>query len=173
MFQVEQTYDLASLTALCRAVRKTVRRTARILRGVCWGIVAVGAALYVLALAVRAVGPGDQLSILMLAMLAVLSCLLLLEDRINGWIALRQLVPGTAHSVTVFTDGDYTVTTDTTETIYHYENITDLCEAEGYFFFFLGKRHGQIFDKRGFQVGGPDAFRAFLEQKTSLTFRKA
>ena len=167
MFQVEQTYDLASLTALCRAARRTVRTFAKILHIVCWCIIGVTAALFVLLIAI-----GGMPDLWMWAVLAALLALLLCEDRINGRIALRQLLPGTAHSVTVFTDEDYTVTTDTTETVYHYENITDLCEAEGYFFFFLGKRHGQIFDKRGFQAGGPDAFRACLERKTGLTFRK-
>lgn len=103
MFTVEQTYDLATLTALCRASRKTVRRVWRVFRVVFWVILV------------------------------------------------------------------YTVTTDTTETKYQYENITSLCETDRYFIFFLGKRHGQVFDKQGFRQGDPDAFRVWLGQKTGKT----
>ncbi len=166
MFVIEQTYDFASLTVLCRAARKTVRRTARILRGVCWCIFAVGAALCVLLLAL-----GGMPELWIWAVLAALLALLLLEDRINAWVARSQMVPGTAHSKTAFADDAYTVTTDTTETRFQYENVTNLCETERFFIFFLGKRHGQLFDKQGFQQGDPDAFRAFLERKTGKSFQ--
>lgn len=167
MFEIEQTYDLATLTALCRAARKTVRTWARVVRVVCWCILAAGAALFALLLAL-----GGMPDLWMWAVLLALWALLLLEDRLNAWIALRNLVPGTAHSTTVFADDAYTVTTDTTQTRWEYENITSLCETERYFLFFLGKRHGQCFDKQGFDAGDPDAFRTFIEQKTGKTFQK-
>ncbi len=167
MFEVEQTYDLTALTALCRAARKTVRMFARAWRIVCWCILGVGAALFALLIAF-----GGMPDFWMWAVLLALLVLLLTEDRLNAWIALKQMVPGTAHSTTVFADDVYTVTTDTTETKYQYENITALRETEGYFLFFLGKRHGQVFDKNCFQEGEPDAFRTFIEQKTGMTFVK-
>ncbi len=166
MFTIEQTYTLAGLTALCRAGRKTVRGPARIPRLILWAFFLVLAVLVAVSLSLG-LSPG----VLAYVVLVAIPILLLTEDRLNAWIAQRQLLPGSAHSVTVFTPDSYTVTTDTTETIYQYENITQLCETQRYFIFFLGKRHGQMFDKSCFQSGTAEAFRAFIEEKTGLLFR--
>lgn len=167
MFTVEQTYDLASLTALCRAARKTTQRWKTVLRAIGWVILVLGVVTFTASLLLEG-WPENGTPIIF----PILLLLLLLEDKLNAWIALRQLVPGTAHSTTVFANDAYTVTTDTTVTEYRYENVTSLCETERYFLFFLGKKHGQCFDKRGFQQGDPDAFRVWLEQKTGMTFKK-
>lgn len=166
MFTVEQTYDLATLTALCRASRKTVRRVWRVFRVVFWVILAAGTLLFAAMLALQLYEPDD---IVMPISLAVLLLLMIFEDKLNAWVTQRRMLPGTAHSTTVFADDVYTVTTDTTETKYQYENITSLCETDRYFIFFLGKRHGQVFDKQGFRQGDPDAFRVWLGQKTGKT----
>lgn len=165
-FEIEQTYDLDTLTALCRAARKTARRWGRVIRGVFWGIFAIGVALTALLLCWR-IPPEPWLFVILAAMLA----LLLAEDRLNGWLALRQLLPGTAHSVTVFNEDAYLVTADSMEMKHFYENITSLCETTDYFVFFLGARHGQAFEKSGFVTGAPDGFRAFIEKKTGKSFR--
>ncbi len=167
MFEIEQTYDIKTLTALCRAARKTVRTWARALRVACWCILAAGAALSALLIAL-----GGMPDLWMWAVLIALLFLLLIEDKLNAWVALRNLVPGTAHSTTVFAEDAYTVTTDTTQTRWEYENVTNLCETERYFIFFLGKRHGQCFDKQGFRAGEPDAFRTFIGQKTGKTIQQ-
>ena len=168
MFIIEQTYDRMALTVLCRAARKSVRRIWRIARGVIWTIFAFGALLLAYMLAQ---GIFDASDIPMVASEIVILLALLLEDRLNAWIALRQMIPGTAHSKTEFAEDAYTVTTTHTQTRWEYENITALCETERYFICFIGKRHGQLFDKEGFQWGSPDAFRSFLEQKTGKTFQ--
>ncbi len=166
MFQIEQTYDLAGLTVLCRAARKTVQKWKGILRLICWLIFAAGMLLSAVLLAY-----GGKPKVWWFAVYAAILLLLLFEDRLNAWIAKRQMVPGTAHSVTKFDEDSYTVRTDATETNWKYENITGLCETERYYILFLGKRHGQMFDKQGFRWGEPDAFRSFLEKKTGKTFQ--
>ncbi|MBE7004958.1 MAG: YcxB family protein [Ruminococcaceae bacterium] len=163
MFEVEQTYDVAALTALCRAARKTTRPVWRVIRGAVWVTFAVGTLLLAAQLALQSFGKGD---LRLLLSVAVLLLFLLFEDKLNAWVALRQMVPGTAHSTTVFGEDAYTVTTDTTQTRWQYENITALAETRRYYFCFLGKRHGQCFDKQGFRQGDSEAFRTFIEQKT-------
>ncbi len=88
-------------------------------------------------------------------------------------LGLRLPLPEhcSAHSVTVFADERYVVSTDTIETKYRYEDIAALCERGDYYFFFLGKRYGMIFDKRLFTQGDPETFRAFIEQKTGKRFQ--
>lgn len=170
MFIVEQTYDIKTMTALNRAARKTVRRWYNILRVAVWLLLILSAGTMLVSMCFGIFDLPDD-------WIFPTSCVLMLlflvfDDKLNGWISLRSLLPGSAHSTTVFTDEAYTVTTDTTVTEYRYENITALCEAEGYFIFFLGNKHGQCFDKRGFQTGEPDAFRRFVAEKTGLAFRK-
>lgn len=167
MFQIEQTYDLKGLTLLCRAARKAAKPWMHILRCVLWVVIVIVIALNLLLLSW-----GDTSMAWSLLLYTAFLALLLTQDRLCALIARRNLLPGSAHSVTVFASDSYTVTTDTTETIFHYENITDLYETEGYFIFLLGKRHGQLFDKNGFQAGTVDGFRIFLEEKTEKAFRK-
>ncbi len=168
MFVVEQDYDLAALTVLCRAARKTVRRGARILRGFVWAALAFGVLIYGWLFAVGASSPDDWHVIVPLA---VLLAYLLVDDRLNAWVALRQMMPGTTRAKTVFDEDVYTMTTERTESRLQYDNITALAESERYFICFLGNRHGQLFDKQGFRQGDPDAFRRFLEGKTGTTFK--
>ena len=165
MFTIEQTYNLAALTALCRAMRKTIRHIWRFVRIFCWCIVAVGLLLWVVSMLM---GIPEHI---LLAASAVLLLVLLTEDRLNALLSWRLLIPGTAHSVTTFSEDVYTVKTDSLETRYQYDNISMLCETDRYFFLFLGKRHGQIFDKRCFQSGDPDEFRAWMERRTGKTFQ--
>ncbi len=170
MFTVEQTYDIHTMTALNRAARKVVRRWYNILRAVVWLLLILSAGTMLFSICFGIFDLPDD-------WIFPTSCVLMLlflvfEDKLNGRISLRSLLPGTAHSTTVFTDEAYTVTTDTTVTEYRYENVTALCEAGEYYIFFLGKKHGQCFDKRGFIQGDPEAFRVWLEQKTGQTFQK-
>ena len=167
MFIVEQTYDIKTMTALNRAARKTVRRWYTWLRGVVWVMFLVLVGTFVLSLAYGVYYADDWI---IPAGAAVMALFLAFDDRLNGWISMRRLFPGTAHSTTVFSEEDYVVTTETIETKYNYENIAHLYERGDYFFFFLGGRYGQIFDKRCFQTGTPEEFRNFIERKTGLTF---
>ena len=165
MFTIEQTYDLAALTSLCRAMRKTTRHIWQFARMILWFIFAVGLLLWIVSMLM---GIPEHM---LLVTLAALLLILLTEDRLNALISFRLLVPGTAHSVTTFSDDIYTVKADSLETRYQYDNITMLCETDRYFFLFLGKRHGQIFDKRCFQLGTPDEFRTWLERRTGKSFQ--
>ena len=169
MFTVEQTYTIHTMTALNRAARKTVRRWYNLLRAAVWLILLVSAGTMLLSIAYGLFGLDDWI---FPVAIAVMVLFLVFDDKLNGWISLRQLLPGSAHSTTVFADDAYTVTTDTTVTEYRYENVTALCEAGDYYIFFLGNKHGQCFDKRGFTKGDPEAFRVWLEQKTGKTFQK-
>lgn len=171
MFSVEQTYSLKALTAMCRAARKTAKLPAKLLRGVCWLIFALGLTVWV-DLLLSHHGKGEKLFYIMSASLGIMLLLLLFEDRLNAWIMRRQMYPGTARSVTVFADNGYTVTMDTLQTRYRYVNIEKLVETDRYFFFFLGRRYAQIFEKACFEEGDPVAFRRYIEHRTGMTFRR-
>ncbi|MCR5826052.1 MAG: YcxB family protein [Oscillospiraceae bacterium] len=169
MFELEQTYDLKALTALNRAARKTVRRRYMWLRAAVWLLLAVSLGVLLLSLAYGLFDVREDWG--MLVCIAVMALFLAFDDRLNGWVSLRQMLPGTAHSVTTFTKEDYVVTTDTIETRYRYGDITRLCAQGDYLFFFLGKKHGQIFDLRGLRNGSAAEFRQFIEHTTGMTFQ--
>lgn len=168
MFSVEQTYDIQTMTALNVAARKKVRRWYNLVRAGAWILLILSAGTMLMSMAYGIFGLDDW--ILPVAAL-VMILFLVFDDKLNGWVSLRQLLPGSAHSVTTFTDESYTVKTDTTVTEYRYENISCLCEAERYFIFFLGNKHGQCFDKQCFQQGDSAAFRIWMQQKTGLSFQ--
>ena len=168
MFSVEQTYDIQTMTALNVAARKKVRRWYNLVRVGAWILLILSAGTMLMSMVYGIFGLDDW--ILPVAAL-VMILFLVFDDKLNGWVSLRQLLPGSAHSVTTFTDESYTVKTDTTVTEYRYENISCLCETERYFIFFLGNKHGQCFDKQCFQQGDSATFRTWMQQKTGLSFQ--
>ena len=94
--------------------------------------------------------------------------MLLFEDRLNGVIGLRQVLPGSRQVTAHFTEEDYRHTTLVSESTWHYEQIQAVCETEAYFLLLLGRRHGQVYSKAGFTRGTPEAFRTFIAEKTGL-----
>ena len=94
---------------------------------------------------------------------------MLTEDTLNGWIAGKQMLPGAREVETVFEADSFTATTAAVKSTWTYGQILSICETEEYFVFFLSKKHGQIFDKNGFQDGDVRNFRRFIMDKTGKT----
>ena len=170
-FLIQSVYDHKTLTAMSHAMRKTLRRGRSIaLRIFGWTIVGLMTAFQLLLAVMGAfIFYFDEFIILLV--MAVMIALLLEEDHLNAWTASFLLVPGSKDSKTRFEDGEYVCTNDAAVTQYPYENIGTVCEMKGYFVFFLGKRHGQIYPKSGFLEGTPEDFRAFIAEKTGKEIR--
>ena len=109
MFTIEQTYDLRATTSLNVAMRKTVRRWYSYLRGVVWMLLAVSVATLAVSFAIGTLDVRDDWVFLL--SIVVITAFLLFDDRLNGWISLRRMFPGSAHSVAVFADERYVVST--------------------------------------------------------------
>ena len=54
-----------------------------------------------------------------------------------------------------------------------YSIIHFLCEEDGYFVVMLDRRRGFVLDKAHFLTGTPEAFAAFLEERTGQSFQRA
>ena len=170
-FLIQSVYDHKTLTALCRARRKTLGRVLSIvLRIFGWTAVGLMTALQLL-LAVMGAFLFDSDEFLILLVMAVMIALMLGEDHLNAWIASFNLVPGSKDSKTRFTEAEYVCDNDAAVTQFPYENIGSVCEMKDYFLFFLGKRHGQIYPKSGFLEGTPEDFRTFITEKTGKEIR--
>ena len=161
-------YDLPGLTAMARGLRKTVRRRhsrrSRILGAV------------VLVLGILLSWPGEVITfrhILTWAVLAIMVLVMAFEDRLNGFLSRKRMIPGTEHARSVFTEENFRSETDVGTTEWKYDKITAMAETRDYFVFLYGKNHAQLHDKRSLTGGTVDQFRAFLQEKTEKSITNA
>ena len=164
-FRFETDYNLQTLTAMAKGLRKTVRqkrsRRIRIFAGI---VLALGLLAMVLTLVSgEPFGVRDVLSVLAAVTLVYIW---LCEDRLNGRVAKRNVLPGTEHSLCIFGEEGYTVKTSVTESKFSYAQILAICETPRYFVLALSKNQAQAFDKESMTGGSLDEFRAFLTAKT-------
>lgn len=164
-FRFETDYNLETLTAMAKGLRQTVRkkrsRRTRIFAGI---ILVIG--LVSTALSIASKEPLRARNLLVpLAMLNVIYASLQ-EDRLNGRVAKRNVLPGTEHAGCVFGEDGYTIKTSATESRFSYAQILAVAELPRYFVLALSKNQAQAFDKAHMTGGSLDAFRAFLTAKT-------
>ena len=159
-FSFTTTYDLPALTRMARALRKTVRkkhsRRSRIYAAV---VMTLGAVVLIF-------GDGTARKGLMVAVLAVMALTLIFEDKLNGFLALKRMAPGSNVAQTVFTEDCYRSSAKLGSTEWSYENIVAVAEDARYFIFLLGKSHAQLYDKQNMTGGTPEEFAAFISEKT-------
>ena len=137
-FTAETTVDLRAMAALSRASRRTLgRRRSIAIHIFCWVVLVLDLLLSLL------FWLGGDVPWLNLLLGLMLLGALLFEDRINGALGLRLVLPDT-------------------------RQIQAVCETEDYFLLLLSRRHGQIYSKAGFTQGTLEAFRTFIAEKTGL-----
>lgn len=161
-FTFETSYNAKTMSVMAKALRKTVRKKHSKRSHIFGWIVVVFGLLFVIvdfALNVRTV-------ITSIAVLAILMSLLF-EDRINGYVAKKRLLPGTEKAVAVFAENGYTSTTYIGKSAWHYDKILLIAETEDFFVFIFSKCHAQLYDKRHLQGGTADDFRRFIEAATN------
>lgn len=165
MFIIQTTVDQKAMTALARVSRKTLRRgRSGPVRTLAWFIVVLEA--FLTATYLRGGEDGWQVNALL--GLFMLGCILG-EDWVNGAVGLRKVPPGSREVNAAFKDEScYVHRTQAAESWYPYAGIQAFCETEDYFALLLNRRHGQIYDKKGFTWGTPEEFRELIQQKTGL-----
>ena len=165
MFIIQTQIDQKAMIALAKIRRKTLRRgRSAPVRRLAWFVVAVE--LILAWLFVRAGGWSWLTNVLMAGIM--LACILG-EDRVNGMLALRQVLPSGRQVNTTFkNDSCYIQRTQGAETWWNYSQIRAIGETSEYFALLLGKGHDQIYDKKGFSWGNPEEFGAFIQRKTGL-----
>ena len=164
-FRFETDYDQETLTAMARGLRKPVRRKrsrrthifARI-------VLVIGLASTVLSIASKEPLRARNL-LVPLAMLCVIYASLQ-EDRLNGRVAKRNVLPGTEHAGCVFGEDGYTIKTSVTESKFSYAQIRAVAEMPRYLVLALSNNQAQAFDKESLSGGTIEEFRAFLAEKT-------
>ena len=165
-YTFETEYNLHSLTAMAKALRKTVRKKrGRIshIRG--WVIVAFSLALLVTA----SQNPLETREKITVAVGAIILITLIFEDRLNGYIGKKRMLKGTEKAVAVFDEENaetFISETEAGKTEFYYKNIVAIAETKEYFVFILSANHGQLYDKAHLSGGTPEQFRDFISEKT-------
>ncbi len=165
-FTFETVYNQKAVTTMARTLRKTLRkRTSRRSHIFGW-IVLVIAVLLTLPLGDKEFTVNFKTIITWIAALAILIALLF-EDRMNGYVARKQMLVGMDRATTVFNDEGYVTTTSIGKTEFPYDrNIDLLAETKDYFVFAFDKSHAQIYDKHSLSGGTVEEFRRFIQSKT-------
>lgn len=169
-FIASSRYNTKSLAMLNKALRKAWHnKLLAVLHGILWLFVASALLLFVLSLLF---GLADSAAVWRNGVTALLLLLFLtMEDRIFGFLTKRALLPGTETAVTEFLTDEYITTTGAGKTQWKYSAVQCIAETSDAFFFILGKRSGQVYEKTSLQGGTVEEFRHFLEETTGKTIR--
>jgi hypothetical protein len=164
--EIQTTYDQKTLTAMAKVLRKTTRKKKNIaVRIFGWAVILFYVLLELSLFLMGEFVLNGRTAITLLAVLLILLAILL-EDRLNGLEASRRMLPGTQEARAVFSDTEYTVTTQAAETHWKYQKLQKACETKEYFVFLFDQNHAQAFAKAGFAQGTPDELRTFIQEKT-------
>lgn len=160
--QFETDYNMETLTAMAKGLRKTVRKKRSRRVHIFAAVVLVLGILTILA----TVAGGESLGASGVVTLLVVILVSLFEDRLNAWFAKKRLLPGTEHAVATFEEDGYVSATGVTESRFSYAQIVAVAETTRYFVFALSSHHTQAYDKRNIRGGSVEDFRAFIAEKT-------
>ena len=166
-FRFETIYDQKSMTAMAKALRKTIRkkrsRRSHILG---WCVVALGMILLFTA--------SETTTNLILTLLAVLAivAVLIWEDPINGYVAKRRGLPGLTQSIVTFREDGYHSETAIGSSDFSYGTIMRFVETKAYFVFVFSQSHAQIYSKKTITGGTVEEFRAFITNATGKEIQK-
>ncbi len=169
-FVFETDYTAKVLTVMARAVRKTVRKK-HSRRSHIFGWIVLVLALF-LALPIGEDASFEARDIITLIVSLILLLALIFEDRLNGFIAGKRMLPGTKHSSAVFGEENYISETEMGKTEWFYDKIDVLAETADYFVFVFGNNHAQVYDKNSISGGTADEFRSFIQEKTGKEIQK-
>ena len=167
-FVFETNYNLTAMTAMARGLRKTVRKR-RSQRTHIFGWIIIALALL---LSWGTEGNAGTGTLVTWIAAAAMLLTMIFEDGINGFVAKKNMLPGTAHAKATFAEENYYSETAAGNTKWKYENITAMGEGSRYFVFVFGTNHAQVYDKQNLTGGTAEEFRAFMQEKTGKTVEK-
>ncbi len=167
-FTMQTVYNQKAFTAMAEALRKTVRRQKSRRSKIWGGIVMLLAALLLFISNRNGLVLNMSTVVTVLAMISLV-VVFIWEDPINGYVALKQTVPGTEKMTATFVEQEYSTITELGTTRWQYDKIVHIAETADYFVFIFSASHAQLHDKRTITGGSADAFRSFIEAQTGKT----
>lgn len=167
-FTFQTNYDQKAMTAMARALRKTVRRKHSQRTHILGWMVVVFGLMPTAPMGKTGFTVTGAAIITWLAVAAIVT-VLLKEDAINGYLARKRALPKLLTSTTVFSEDGYHSETEVGNSDFKYDNIIAFAETANYFVTIFSKSHAQVYDKNSLTGGTADEFRQFLENTTGLT----
>lgn len=159
-------YNRKSMTAMAKAMRVGLQeeqdKKSRII-----GWVMVALAVVVL----LSSGKFGWVQIIAMVLVACFAAYLILQDQVNGALALAKLPKNMRTGMWLFREDGYFSNTDAGESDYSYENIFAIVESNEYIFLVFHTGHAQIIELSTIKGGTVDDFRRLLRKKTSLTIQ--
>lgn len=169
-YTFKTTYDIDALTAMTRALRKTVRRKRSRRSHIFGWIVVVLVALLSLPRGEAYIIDLQRVVTWLAAAAIVIT--FLFEDKLNALIAKRRMLPGLLSSTVSFAPEGYCSVTEMGSSEFSYDNILALAETDRYFIFIFSLSHAQVYDKRTLLGGSCENFAAFITQTTQKAIQK-
>ena len=164
-FKFETAYNQEAITNMAKAIRKTVRKK-RSRRSHTFGlIVVILAVLLTLPLGGKEFVL-DFKTIITWLVAAILIFVLLFEDKLNGYIARKRMLPGLGKANVTFHEDSYCSETEIGTSEFKYNNIIMLAETADYFVFVFSQSHAQVYDKKSISGGTIEEFREFIKGVT-------
>ena len=160
-FIFETIYDQKAMTAMARALRKTVRRK-HSRRSHTFGWFACALALVLL---LNASEINRKVVITAIAFVLMLAALIF-EDMLNGYIARKRGLPGLDCSTATFREDGYDSVTSYGSSTFSYDLILGFAETKDYFVLIFSKSHAQVYAKSSLSGGSESEFIQFISEKT-------
>ncbi len=164
-FKCETAYNQEAITIMAKALRKTARKT-RSRRSHIFGIIVVMFAL----LLTLPLGDKefvlDFRTIITWLVAAILLFTLIFEDKINGYVARKRMLPGLEKATVTFHADGYHSETEIGSSDFMYSTIMLLAETADYFVFIFSQSHAQVYLKNSITGGTIEEFREFLTNVT-------
>lgn len=162
-FSFKTEYDMTTFTAMAKAFRRTVRKKQSIRSRI------LGAAVVMIGIIASLLWRPNPLTVLAIALIIFV---FIFEDRLNGFLAKKRMLPGMERVCSEFYEDRYISATDIETTEWHYDKIKYIAEDSAFFIFFFSKSHAQVYDKGHMDGGTAEDFRAFIQEKTGLVLFK-
>ena len=164
-FKFETAYNQEAITIMARAIRKTVRKK-RNRRSHIFGIIVI-----ILALLLTLPLDGQEFvldfkTIITWIVTVILFFTLIFEDKINGYVARKRMLPGLDKATVTFKADGYHSETEIGSSDFKYSTILLLAETADYFVFVLSQSHAQVYNKKSITGGTLEEFREFIKNAT-------
>ncbi len=164
-FRCETAYNQEAVTIMAKAIRKTARKKRSNRSHVFGAIVIVLALLLTLPLGDKEFVLNFRTVITWIAA-AIIFFTLIFEDKINGYVARKRMLPGLEKAVVVFNEDGYHSETEVGSSDFKYNTISLLAETKDYFVFIFSQSHAQIYSKQTITGGTLEEFREFITNVT-------
>lgn len=170
-FKCETAYNQEAVSDMAKAIRKTARRK-RSKRSHIFGVITIILALLLtLPLGDKAF-VFDFRTIFTWFVAAILFFTLIFEDKINGYIARKRMMPGLAKAIVTFKEDGYHSETEVGSSDFKYSTIALLAETKDYFVFIFSQSHAQVYSKKSITGGTIEEFREFITNVTGKEIQK-